>query len=615
MSKVDVILKDPVVPEVLGRYLDVEAAELKKRYEQFLARLEARRFVVPVAGVQGSGKSTLLNALAFDTTVLPIDADETTCVPVEICFAENPSALAVVRYEGGTEEYVPATEASIAEFVHNHKNPGNQRKVDRVVVESNRPLLEHGLVLVDLPGTGSLTQSNVETTKRYLEEAVGVVFLLRTVPPLTRSESIFVAFHWARLPTAFFVQNRWTDERADEAEGGRQHNLLVLKQLAERNRIQLKADPTIHVVTAYQALRGRLSANAADVDSSGLTKFEEALADAAREWPSVLRAGIVEVVETDLQTALEAVERRKAEFSTDRDVLEATLRSEEIRFKKYLDDLQTTFDQTRSDVEAFVAEQRKGLGTWGKNAASEMRNQMRTKLRQGIVDGPRLSKALMDEQSTHADDVFELLQEGLLSFQDRLRERFSDIREWRPGKVGARAGINLEESRKWESAAEPVLSGGLAIGGMVAGTKLGALLGAQLGLAGGPLGMVIGVGVGAVAGLLGGLFGAWAGKKIRREVVLERAIAAEPEVFRAIDQFVVSTKADLSQQLEQFQQHIVDGLKTWLGTQQTRFENERKKTMGALNATKKEREAAIRELESDRIALEHWHSLMKETTP
>ncbi len=412
---------------------------MAEKYNQFRKRLSARRFVVPVAGVQGSGKSTLLNALAFDTPVLPIDADETTCVPVEIVYAERPSGQAVVLYADGREEWTAATAESIAAFVHHHHNPANEWQVDRVIVESNRPLLQHGLVLVDLPGTGSLTTRNVETTRRYLEEAVGVVFLLRTVPPLTRSESTFVAFHWARLPTAFFVQNRWMDERDEEVEGGRQHNLHVLKQLAARHRIPLDGDPCIHVVNTYLALRGRLMDNAKDMDASGLGRFEADLEARSREWPKVLRDGITAAVRADLHAALEAIERRRGELNADRATVEAQLKMEGERFKKYIDELERTFAEMRKAIESFSSDRRRDIDDWCRIAGGAIRNEMCTKLRQGIVDGPHLSRALLDEESVQADLIFEKVQEELLAFQVKLRERFQSIREWESERTDFRS--------------------------------------------------------------------------------------------------------------------------------------------------------------------------------
>ena len=73
-----------------------EALRTTARYQELQRHLLAERFVLPVAGVQGCGKSTLLNAVLFGTPVLPIDADETTCVPAEVRYSPRPDGMAEV---------------------------------------------------------------------------------------------------------------------------------------------------------------------------------------------------------------------------------------------------------------------------------------------------------------------------------------------------------------------------------------------------------------------------------------------------------------------------------------------------------------------------------------
>ena len=85
------------------------APGLVERLRAYRGQLSAERFVLPIAGIQGSGKSTLLNALAFDEPVLPIDADETTCVPVEIAWAAESSPHAQVHFADGRVETLPCT--------------------------------------------------------------------------------------------------------------------------------------------------------------------------------------------------------------------------------------------------------------------------------------------------------------------------------------------------------------------------------------------------------------------------------------------------------------------------------------------------------------------------
>lgn len=609
MTKLETTLQDSRLPGRLARYLGIRRKFLAEKYSGFASHLESRRFVVPFTGVQGCGKSSLLNALLFNDTVLPMDADETTCIPVEIVYCERPSGKALVRFISGRERRVPATEASLAGFVHNQKNPGNEKNVDRVILESSSRLLETGMVLVDLPGAGSLTRSNVETMQSYLEEAVGIVFLFRTVPTITRSESIFVAFQWARLPTAFFVQNRWTDETDEEAKAGIQHNLLILKKLAGRNRIRLASDPVIHPVTAYQALKGRLTGEEKLAEASGLIRFEEELFRRARGWPEELRANIIGAVRGDLLTARENLEKMKADLGRSREELKKQIAAEDVRFRKYLSGVDDHLKSLLDGLEKFLDKQEAELKSWRKKAESVMRNEMRKKLRQGIVDGQHLTKALLDEQSLQADEIFEVLQENIFRFQDELSANIAEISVWKSGKAGFRAEVRRSSKTKYEGVLPTLASAAGGIGGLVGGAALGAKYGAVIGISGGPIGSVIG---GVVGGLVGGLVGLFIGKKSKDAVVMSRAKKAEPEVFRAIDKFIEATIGEFRGQLDRFKRHLEGGLNAWREEQKLRFETERKNTLEALQSSGRQKTLILKRLKSDDVLIGEWMAGLEE---
>src|ERR1019366_2948035 len=96
----------------------------------------------------------------------------------------DPNGNARICYLDQREVSLPADDDHLREYVDNALNPGNERGVSRVVLQSNCELLRSGMVLVDLPGIGSLNQRNAETTKQFLLESVGVIFMLRTTPPI-----------------------------------------------------------------------------------------------------------------------------------------------------------------------------------------------------------------------------------------------------------------------------------------------------------------------------------------------------------------------------------------------------------------------------------------------
>lgn len=602
------LLQNQDLVALVDRYTPSSGTPAEARYPLYAKKLSAKRFVMPVAGVQGSGKSTLLNALAFDRPVLPVDADETTCVPVEIVWSAAPSGQARVVLQNGQEEHVQATEEALKGFVHNEFNPGNEKGVDRIILESAEPIFEPGLVLVDLPGTGSLTAANMETTSRYLDEAVGVLFMLRTVPPLTRSESVFVALQWARLPMAMFIQNRWTDETSAEAENGKEHNVAVLADLAKRNRIPLEGRPEVSVVNAYQAWHGRLSQDASLSEQSGVLTFSQSLGTLAKGWPQQLQEGIITVLDHELIQTQGVIELQLQQLSESREKVEADMAAEHKRFEEYIGKLREKKSGAENDADNFVSQQKAKLAEWSDKSRSELRNTMRTKMRAGIVDGPRLERALREEESVVADDAFGEVEEAIMGFQDKMREKFRGIGEWSATKKCDFETVSRKESTKWESLAPTVLGAGAGFGGGAGGAWAGLEIGLKLGLAtGNPIGAIIG---GVVGGILGGIIGCWTGSKTRETVIAQRAKAVEGEVFRVIDNFVSNLSDSLFDQAKSFKEHLLAAISAWEKEQVARFERERAKTIATLAASQEER-AQMRELlERDLAAVTGFQNIL-----
>lgn len=91
------------------KLLDVikKYSPINEDYSQLLLQIEDRinnpDIIVPVIGTQGMGKSTIINALVGED-VLPNEADETTCIPVEIRYGEK--KLTEVHFQNGTKESI-----------------------------------------------------------------------------------------------------------------------------------------------------------------------------------------------------------------------------------------------------------------------------------------------------------------------------------------------------------------------------------------------------------------------------------------------------------------------------------------------------------------------------
>jgi hypothetical protein len=595
-------LQAPELASCLERRLGSPPAE---RYAAMVRQLEATRFVVPVSGVQGSGKSTFLNAVAFPTPVLPVDADETTCVAVEIRYSEAPSEWAQVLFQDGRQERVRATEEALRPYVHNNANPGNQRGVDRIVVESGATCLRGGVVLVDLPGLGSLTPQNSATATAYLAEAAGMVFMLRTIPPMTASEATRAMAIWSRIPTAMFVQNRWNGTTDEEAMPAHDYNVRALADAAKRNRLPLDGEPEVVMVDAWLANKAALDQNEAEARESGIMQFRERLEQAAECWPLRIAANVHGAVMGDLGAAEDALDATEQSLTSGREEAERRIAEAKDQFERYYVDLEKRATQARGELEAFRQERRGQVDGWMTSARQELRNRMRTKMRAGVVDGPRLDQALRDEQDDAVDGAYAEHQEHLFAIRDRVQLKFQGVAGWNLEKPGARHMVQAPEKRKYENLAPQVLGSAAGIGGGAAAAFGGAKLGAAIGASGGPIGAVIG---GAVGAIVGGLFGSWLGLKAKRAKVKARAEKIEAEVFAAIDRFTLDTRRDLLSNADRLCTELEALIAAWLLAQKQRYAAERDERVRALNLSREDREMALAAVRQDRALVQAWHA-------
>jgi len=616
-SKLADILRDNRFSTLLEKYIgsrDDAANSMFSQHKFLSEKLASDRFVLPVTGVQGCGKSTLLNALLFDKPVLPIDADETTCVPVELTWAEEPSNQAYVRYSDGRVDEVAAAQESLELLVDNKKNPGNALGIDRVVIESSSPLLREGLVLVDLPGTGSLTRTNAETTQQYLEEAVGILFLLRTVPPLTRSESVFVALNWSRLPLAIFAQNRWVGESQDECDEGSRHNILVLKQLAEKCHLAVDAEPEIQVVNAYNALKASLKGDQSLARESGLDNLRNTLSEIATRWPEEVSSSIGALVRIQLDHCFTQIKDELKLLQLDSKEAEHQLESEHARFDEYISKAAKRCEQAISLISTFEKKSLEEIQEWAHDIEPSLRNSMRTKMRAGVVDGPRLERALLEEEDAVLDEVFADLLERLFHLDDKLRTEFEDLPDWSMNKPESSfRTVKKSEKAKPENLAPKVLAAGGAAGGAIGGAKGGAALGAALGsVLPGPGNVILGIVGGVLGGLLGAFIGGKAGKVGKSKITERRAKAIEPDVFKAIQDFVSDSLEKLKVQIQTTAATITGCIRKWKAKQISDFDGERARMMDCSKADVTQRKQKIEELQLDLKAISCYADELKE---
>ena len=147
--------------------------EFRSRIDSVVSRLEDTNLEIALFGRVSSGKSSLLNSL-LGTNILPVGVNPITAVPAKLRYGG--SLRAAVTYGDGRSEIVPIERLST--LVTELENPGNVKNIVRAVVEVPSPRLQHGIVLVDTPGLGSLAKRGGAETLAYLPTCDLAVLLI-----------------------------------------------------------------------------------------------------------------------------------------------------------------------------------------------------------------------------------------------------------------------------------------------------------------------------------------------------------------------------------------------------------------------------------------------------
>lgn len=137
--------------------------EFRGALATILDTLQRHGLELAVFGRVSTGKSSLLNRL-LERDVLPVGVTPITAVPTRIGFGPEPRLRVWFADAPSRELEVSVLPAYASE----RENPGNAKRVVRLVVDLPAPFLQSGVTLVDTPGLGSLATSGAAETLAYL---------------------------------------------------------------------------------------------------------------------------------------------------------------------------------------------------------------------------------------------------------------------------------------------------------------------------------------------------------------------------------------------------------------------------------------------------------------
>jgi ribosome biogenesis GTPase A len=227
-------------------------------------KLASNQLHLAVLGQMKRGKSSFINAL-MGAEILPTGVLPVTAVITEIKYGLVPEA--VILYSTGAREQVDLR--SLADYITESGNPGNNKQVGSVELAYPSPFLESGIILIDTPGIGSTHAHNTRTTEDYLEQVDAGILVLSVDPPITEVESHFIRNVKEEIPKLFFVLNKVDAASADEVS----HISRFLEE--ELSRLQIES-PEIFCLSARRAIEC-LGKPGATATSSGIEIFEQRL--------------------------------------------------------------------------------------------------------------------------------------------------------------------------------------------------------------------------------------------------------------------------------------------------------------------------------------------------
>jgi replication fork clamp-binding protein CrfC len=168
-----------------------DRGDLVERLATAKDRISDPQIRVVIAGQLKQGKSQLLNSL-LNVPVSRVGDDETTVLATMVSFAEQASAkLIVAGADEGEPDAVEIPLADIKTDLRRHPAAGG-RRVLRVAVTANSPLLKGGLVFVDTPGVGGHGQPHLSATLGLLPDADAMLMISDTSQEFTEPEMTFI---------------------------------------------------------------------------------------------------------------------------------------------------------------------------------------------------------------------------------------------------------------------------------------------------------------------------------------------------------------------------------------------------------------------------------------
>ena len=497
------LIQDERFNGLLEKYLKSEnqGVDYKEYFKHFIENLNKKEIIVPVLGIQGAGKSSFLNSILMEDNILPTDVDETTCVPVEVRYGENTNE-AIIHYLNGNKENINIE--NLEKYVHNDYNRANNLQVSKIVLYNKSDVLKDNIVLVDLPGVGSLTPENQRTTLEYVNKLVAGIFMIRTNPPITRTEKNFINALWPKLSNTIFVQNKWNDESLEDANDAKEHNEGVLSSISYSHNEEKQID--VNIVNIYEAVKAKFTKDVELYDNCGIVKVIEEIKNISKEYNRDLINTLNQRVNESLKNINDKIDTYKSLTLNENE-------QNDLKKEEKIKEIKIILSENKKKIRncrAYADDQMENIIENSSKIIKENIENLRLELRRiinnGIVDGHRLSLIYKETSDKAINNIMDEVLVSISELVKNLNGALEDITiKGFDGTYENISFFNKKSSIKYEKSLPTVL--GVSTG--VFGT-IGAI-----GILGGPAGILVGMGISLAFSLIG--------EHIRTKIVENRA--------------------------------------------------------------------------------------------
>ena len=496
--------------------------------------------------MQGMGKSTLINAL-LEENILPNEADETTCVPVEIKYGEIEHAD--VYFKDSSQSLVVHTIDELRDYVDNNFNPANEKGVSRIVLYRNRGILKSGIIIVDLPGVGSLTAANEETTYKYIQNLCTAIFVIPTVPPIRRNEALFIKSVWSQFSKAIFVQNDWGESK-QEIEEGVTYNTKLLRGIADglNNKFE---DNDILVVNAHNGTRKEPELR----NSSNIVSLISTINSFAENWKELQTEGVKEKTLMTIDSAIKYAQKVLHEFAQSK---VETIRNREAELR----DMQSATNKLEEEigkVKSYISQQESTIRSSSRNKASEcvkkLRAAMNKTIDSGVFDGEVLTNVFNEEQQEKVSECLNSLFDEITLIKIEVDAKIQNLCDiaLENDMTTSYEEVHKEQQFRYEKGVDSLCKIGGGIVGLWAAIKVGAAVGTS---ATPGVGTAIGAAVGLVIGIIGNIAGSYSKRKIQEK----RAFETKRELEPYYDKIETAIKKTISDKFNQYSNSVKTAL-------------------------------------------------------